>query len=220
MFTKTISRLKCILPILCLAASAPSQAATSAYTIGSGSWTANAGTWGAVGFEFTVTTSIEITHLGVHDWFGNGLLTNAQVGIWGSTVGTLLASVTVPAGSGASLVEPVGLGAVDYLQALATPVTLGPGTYVIANFQQGGTGTEVLGFGGPITWAPGIGYVKGWAIGGSTFKDPRSAGGFSDTANMPSYIGPQMKFNVVPEPSSAALVLACAGLGCLRRRRA
>jgi hypothetical protein len=197
-----------------------SAATTSAYSLVGGTGWANegGGTWGAVGFEFTTTTAISVTHLGVHDWFGDGLVADSQVAIWSATVGDVVASVTVPAGTGASLVED-NLGK-DYLQAVATPVILAPGTYVIANFQQGNPASEILGFGGTAIFAPEVNYVKGWAIGGATFQDPRNAGGFSDATHPTSYIGPQFKYDVVPEPATGAMALGLAAMGCMVRRRA
>ena len=197
-----------IAAIACLAVACPVDASTSAYQIsGTGSWSNEGGsTWGAVGYEFTTATPISVTHLGVHDWDGDGLNAEAQVGIWDSTIGNLVATVTVPTGGAADLVETDAFGK-DYLQALPSPVILPAGTYVIANRQQGGA-TEILGFGGGVTMASGIAITKGWAIaGGGIFQDPRSAGGFSNTENPTSYIGPQFKFDAVtgPNPNTEAI---------------
>jgi len=179
----------------------PVHADTSAYAVsGAAAWSSTGGTWGAIGYEFTTTAPISVTYLGVHDWYGDGLVAAAPVGIWDATVGHLVASVTVPAGTGASLVEANYSTGKDYLQALPTPVILPAGTYVIANRQQGGS-NEILGYGGQVTLASGISITKGWGIAASgTFQDPRNAGGFSNTANPTCYIGPQFKFNTVSTP--------------------
>ena len=86
---------------------------------------------GTAGYKFTTGSGqILVTSLGYSDWTGlgnsgSGLVTTHQVGIW-STNGTLLGSVTVPAGTAGNLVNHF------WYASLSTPLTLAPNTiYVI-----------------------------------------------------------------------------------------
>src|SRR5512135_2603468 len=63
----------------------------------------NTGTW-TLGYSFSANSPISVVGLGVYDYLGNGLNVAHDVGLWNAS-GTLLASTTVPAGSGASLVN-------------------------------------------------------------------------------------------------------------------
>jgi hypothetical protein len=54
------------------------------------------------GYEFTADANLEVTALGVYDDFGDGLDVAYEVGVWNSSA-TLLDSVVVPAGTGATL---------------------------------------------------------------------------------------------------------------------
>ncbi len=71
--------------------------------------------------------NLSITQLGVWDQGSNGLSNSHAVGLWSSATQTLLGSVTVPAGTGATVV-----GEFRYV-SLNVPVTLVAGsTYVLA----------------------------------------------------------------------------------------
>jgi len=198
----------------CLLGAPPAQAATTAYKIENGGWAGSTGSF-VVGFEFSITTSISITHLGVADWFNDGLSGGSQVGLWTNT-GTLQTTVTLPAGTGADLVETQANPSVTfYLQQLASPLVLAPGSYVIANQHIQVNGSQVFGYNGATTWSPEITWVRGLAEnnGGTTLAFPNDI-----TYNSMSYLGPQFKFDVVPEPTHAAL-LGVGALGLLIRRR-
>lgn len=192
------------------------DAATSAFTIGSGGWSGSTGNF-VVGYEFQTTNTISITHLGITDWANNGLIGSPQVGVW-KTDGTLLASITIPAGAGSDLVETQSNPNVTYyLEQLSTALVLAPGNYVIANqHTDNAAGSQVFGWGGPVTFASGLTWVRGVAEsnGGTSLVFPND---ISFTASK-AYIGPQFKFDVVPEPSSLACT-ALAGALLLRRRR-
>src|SRR5262245_59793446 len=78
-----------------------------------------------VGWQLSVNTSISVTSLGAYDSpFAEGLLTDHEVGIWNSS-GTLLATVTVHAGTSDPLT-----GRFRYVD-LVTALVLDPGTYTI-----------------------------------------------------------------------------------------
>ncbi len=63
----------------------------------------NTGTW-TLGYSFSANSPISVVGLGVYDYLGDGLNVAHDVGLWNAS-GTLLASTTVPAGTGASLVN-------------------------------------------------------------------------------------------------------------------
>ena len=85
-----------------------------------------------IGWAVDVTTPVRVTALGVWDEGSNGLNVSAPVGLWTGT-GTLLASTTVPAGSGADLAVPSVLGAGQWLFEDITDVVLPVGHYVLGS---------------------------------------------------------------------------------------
>ena len=119
----------------------------------------NTGTW-TLGYSFSANSPISVVGLGVYDYLGDGLNVAHDVGLWNAS-GTLLASTTVPAGTGASLVNNfrfVGIqsvtlnandlyyvGAVSFVNDndswLQDPPTLVPGpgiTYDSRRFESSG----------------------------------------------------------------------------------
>src|SRR4030095_14113137 len=83
-----------------------------------------------IGWAVDVTTPVRVTALGVWDEFSEGLEVSAPVGLWTGT-GTLLASTTVPAGSGADIAVPSVLGAGQWLFEDIPDVVLPVGHYVL-----------------------------------------------------------------------------------------
>jgi hypothetical protein len=162
-----------------------------------------------LGFEFTASSPQTIYALGVFD-DGTALPQDAMVGIW-DTSGNLLDSVTVPAlGS-----TQVGLFAYENI----TPFTLTPGTDYIIGAYLGGTGiASSLG-----TGQGGTGSVDGnITILEDQFSNFNSAFSFPNETNGNvggAWLG--ANFEIAPEPSEWAILLAGIGLAglALRRRR-
>jgi len=111
---------------------------------------------GTAGYKFTTGSGqILVTSLGYSDWTGlglggSGLVATHQVGIW-STNGTLLGSVTVPAGTVGNLVNHF------WYATLSAPLTLAPNTtYVIgaqvnpSDFWPGSGGSYSPGYSAPV----------------------------------------------------------------------
>ncbi|MGO9020197.1 MAG: PEP-CTERM sorting domain-containing protein [Syntrophobacteraceae bacterium] len=112
-----------------------------------------------VGSVFSASSSFTVGSLGVFD-FGNGLVDSHTVllysitGYNGTTISgaTLIASATVPAGTGGYLYD-------DYRWVdLTTPITLGAGSYVIlATYPSDGSNGDGIGqnppINSPFSWA-------------------------------------------------------------------
>ena len=93
------------------------------------------------GFAFTVIEDVVVEALGQWDENLDGLSTDAAVGLWSSD-GTLLASVHVPIGTGATMTD-------GYRFVAITPIRLAAGReYVI--------GSAFRGSGAPVFLAPGL----------------------------------------------------------------
>src|SRR5450432_376708 len=127
-----------------------------------------------VGYEFQVgSQSLTVTSLGM--WDGDatdGLAASHEVGIW-TTTGTLLGSVTVPAGTGSSKI-----GDYRYVD-LGVSVTLTAATNYIIGAQLDGDiyhNSLIDDFGSttdqndpdwPVFSAPDVTYVTRWEIAGA-----------------------------------------------------
>ncbi len=171
---------------------------------------------GNVGEAFaTWQTGAQVNYLGFYDSNGDGLANSHNVSLWTSG-GSLLASVTVPAGTAAPLVD--GYRWV----ALSSPLTLPASTwYTLAasvdNIDMWGDGIS----GANVTVDDPYYNTGGW--GGPYGRFGYDASNLVEPPNG-SYGGvvfpaANLGFAVVPEPSSAAI--ACLGcVGLLLRRRA
>jgi hypothetical protein len=149
-----------------------------------------------LGWEFTVTGTIQVFDLAFYDDGENGLVDSHQLGLWNST-GTLLASGTVLAGTASPLVN-------QWREVAVSPVQLGPGNYFVGGLFLDGND--------PV-WFPGLSNLTGFASGpgitydqatfafGSTLSNPTIPDG------SPGFFGANFVFSPTPEPGSVLLLL-------------
>lgn len=186
------------------------QALVSSFT--GGGWTAPISGY-TIGYAFTVGNDpIAVNQLGVWDQNDDGLIVAHDVGIWDS-LEQLLAEVSVPSGTGASL-----QGGFRY-QSLA-PVTLSANTVYYIGALYPSADNDLVALETTAYTGPAL------ALGDAAFS-PFSAsptlafpGNFTSKPN-DGYFGPNAIYTVIPEPRASAAVL---GLGlpalaaCLRWR--
>jgi hypothetical protein len=163
-----------------------------------------------LGWQFTVLTSVNVTDIGWFDWGQDGLSLSKQVGIWDTADQSLVVSVTVPSGTGATLS--------DYFRyvALGSPVGLVAGrTYRIAGYDVGSGGD-------PHVWDAFLGSYPGVQVAGFAVDSRLSlasgnaigqnAAGFSyPTALIGDArlveMGPNLIVAAIPEPSVVSLLV-------------
>lgn len=214
-----VSRLHSSLIALALVALGPvAGAQTPAYTISntsSPSYLVNPPF--TMGFAFDVLNPVTVYSLGIFDGDQDGLISSHEVGLFDPT-GTLIASVTVPDGSGAALVNQF-----RYVD-LSTPVTLLPGNnYTLGALFLSGV-DRVLFPGEPTGFAThsDIQFVESRFVYGSALAHPA----FSVSSD-PGYFGPNMLLergaggggSMVPEPGAVALLVSLGGVSLLGLRR-
>ena len=184
------------------------HAQTMLYDINSGSGSStftNGGNWG---FNFTTTSAINVGSLGFWDQGANGVSGSKQVGIFTSG-GSLLVSTTI---TSADTVVPSAFGSGQWLfKDLATPFSLGAGTYTLGFFSDG---TDSFLAGTTTTYMSGASYVQAKArAGAASFAWPDANSGIAAQG----FYGANLR-TAVPEPGTLAL-LALGGVGLLVRRR-
>lgn len=163
-----------------------------------------------LGFEFSVSTNQSIDALGVYDHDGDGLGSNASIGLWDAG-GNLLTSTTINAGGGT-------LNGLFRFQSI-TPYALTAGThYIIGAFTQDLASSLGTGQGGTGTIHPLV------TIYQDRYSNFNSAFSFPDTTdnNVGGWLGGNFNLaGVVPEPATWAMLLIGFGaLGGAMRRRA
>jgi hypothetical protein len=157
-----------------------------------------------LGYNFsTGSNAILVTALGIWDQGQDGLANAHTIGLWLNGGGPLIASVTVPAGTGAPL-----SGQFRFVD-LATPIQI-TGVFIIgASYLASDADAYVSNRSGQqATWdsaIAGIGFAASSAPG-TGFAYPDNDDGLG------SNVGPNLQFSVVPEPSNWLLFL---GGGCL-----
>ena len=207
-----------------------------------GGWTVDATYAGTVGITFNVGASdLLVTALGFYDgpdsaganvvgYVGDGLFESHQVGIFDSTGNLLTLWVTVPSGTGTTLINEF-----RYV-TLGTPITLLAGqNYTIAGQipTVGGANSDVwrndefpsgfFTFGAGVTKdTSGTGGANPRAYSGPPTNGSYTDGVFQVTNQEGSgYAAGNFQYTVVPEPTTAITLIGGLGmLVLLRRRRA
>jgi hypothetical protein len=160
-----------------------------------------------VGWQFSVSSALQVDGLSYWDANGDGLVESHQVAIFNSA-GVSLVSAIIPSGTGSTLVSGFRTVAVSFL--------LTPGTYVIGGQSPSGSDATLI-EATSVTTVPGVTYLQERELNTSAFVVP--------TANAPGtergIFGPNFTVTATPEPGSLSLMFA-AGIGVLaafRRRR-
>ncbi|MFC1597333.1 PEP-CTERM sorting domain-containing protein [Planctomycetota bacterium] len=172
---------------------------------------------GVMGFRFDVVSEITVDALGVYDYLGDGLSSSHQVGLWNSG-GTLLASGLVSAGTASPLDAPAPNGYFRMVGISDTVLPIGTGYQVGALYAADDGDVGILGRYSPSTIAvnPSITFDRSRYAFGSSLTAP-TADVYLPLSN--AYFG--ASFNVIPEPTTLALLLSGSlafGAVALRRR--
>ncbi|MFO1253563.1 MAG: hypothetical protein U1E77_21045 [Inhella sp.] len=161
------------------------------------------------GWRFTVNSAITVTSLGAYDDDRDGMAIRHDIGIYRYSDQTLLASLTLGAGTGGTLdgdfryealLSSVGLGAGDYVIVMTMPQLNADRQRIMVD---------------SFSTAPEITWTDSAFDNGSSLAFPSTFGAF-----VPGMFGPNFLFErdgKVPLP--ATLSLALLGLGLLARTR-
>jgi hypothetical protein len=172
--------------------------------------TAGHGNYDVAGWEFTTSSTINISDLGL--WVsGESLADTHNIGVF-STSGVLQFSGVVNAGA-----TPDAKG---FTWVNVGSNTLAAGDWVIAAQYNAGSSDLMFDGHGSITMASGLTFDQAWVWFSSspqTFTSP-GPGLFKEGLPRDSYIGPNFEFTASPEPTTWTLMLLPA-LAILRRRK-
>ena len=195
-----------------LAAPLPAAAATLGVDITTNGLAETSATSFTLGWAVDVITPVRVTALGVWDEGSNGLQQSHAVGLWTGS-GTLLASTTVPAGSGADSAVPSALGAGQWLFEDISDVVLQVGHYVLGSVS---TGDEFRAFQGGIILDDALANLDSgkFAVGGN-LQFPNLDEADFGIADEFSLFGPDFLLEPVTTPAPLPASLALFGLGLL-----
>ncbi|HEV8395066.1 MAG TPA: PEP-CTERM sorting domain-containing protein [Vicinamibacterales bacterium] len=159
-----------------------------------------------LGYEFSLTTTLDVSALGFFDADNDGLFDAHDVGIFAGD-GTLLASATVPSAAGGTLQDGFRFVPIPDLLLLA-------GTYRIGA-QGSGTSLDefLLGRSGSTTVA-GLTLGAAFYGAGAALTFPTAQADYATEG----FFGPNFQATQVPEPATLALT-TLAVAGALRRAR-
>jgi hypothetical protein len=192
-----------------LAAVHPASAATIAVTTTPSSIFSNTGNF-TLGWSFLVNSDISVTALGAFDANEDGFNVAHDVGLWNSS-GVLLASGTVPSGTGGTLDS-------SYRFVPITPIGLTSGsTYYVGAVYFSSDSDGWLQDPTTLITAPEISYDSRRYTSGAILAFPTDAGSGST-----GYFGGNFQFDTqaVPEPSTFGLLALGGAILAVRRRRA
>ncbi len=162
------------------------------------------------GWAFCIAQPIQVGALGWYDHNADGLNGSYQIGLWQDSSQMLLSSASVPSGTSATLI-----GSFRYVDLL-TPLTLSPGTYVIGGVAVAPPDTVIDA--ATAIAAPGITYLEN--RGNEQFSPTLLFPGQTGPDRENGFFGPNLTFNVVPEPRTWALLALGAVTALLMRRKA
>jgi hypothetical protein len=205
-------RILAMFAVIVALAATNGAASTIALSSFSGGFLATSASDQLYGWQFTLSSSVDVTALGVFDNNGDGLSISHDVGIFQLSDQSLLISTTVPAGT------PGFLDSGFRFASLSTDFVLAAGEYVIAmTMPQGNADMQFIQNTSETTSSP-VTYVDSRFGASSTLAFPTDQGAFAQ-----GLFGPNFEFTTtaVPEPSN--LVISAAPLavafGLMLRRR-
>lgn len=163
-----------------------------------------------VGFSFTVGAApLSVTQLGVWDKGGDGLSASNTVALWDES-GTMLGVVSMPPGTSAPLIAGFRYG------VLLSEVLLSVNTtYVLAAFANGEDRE---------TGVPAPNFSPDGSLVGTRRNDAQFVFGFPSLFHGSiagqAIVGPNIQYNIVPEPGTAlfGLALETVATACRNRR--
>ncbi len=183
--------------------------------------TSNTGSW-SLGWSFNVLNSFTVSQLGFYDHLADGLTDSHDIGLW-DPFGSLIASATVQAGTGSTLMG-------FFRMVNIAPISLAAGNdYRIAAV----TGRDAFTWNpGGFTTDPNLQYVRSSWVGASSLRYPTSTN--SPTGYFGANLGigevqlgegelrvidEEILISTAPEPMSVLLVgTGLLGVFVLRRR--
>lgn len=158
----------------------------------------------ATGWFFTANADLNVTQLGVLDLGNPGLSEAHNIGIFRASDGVNLVNATIGSGLSGDLIDGS-----RFVDVATTMLSAGEDYYIVADNWS----SDAFAYGTGVTFDPNITWTGfGDAAANDIFSSVSSLGG------LPGNLGANFRFDVVPAPSSVAL-LGVFGLAAGRRRR-